>query len=99
MYTLLATIKAKEEHADELAEALAEMVEWVRENEPGTLTYVCSRSTQNPSEFLVFERYTDEAAFQAHAGSAKFAEFAGMLGSKLDGRPEMKLLDEIAAKI
>ncbi len=99
MYSLVAKIKAKDEYADEIAGAFAEMVEWVAENEPGTLSYVCSRLVESPSEFLVYERYTDEAAFQAHSASPKFAEFAGSLVGKVEGGLEMTLLDEVAAKV
>ncbi len=37
--------------------------------EPGTEQYVLHRSTKDPNTFFVTERYTDQAAFDAHAGS------------------------------
>jgi (4S)-4-hydroxy-5-phosphonooxypentane-2,3-dione isomerase len=43
--------------------------------EPGCLLYVVQRGKENPSEFLVYEQYRDEAALQSHRQSAHFLEF------------------------
>ena len=95
---VIAKIRAKEEHAEELASSFRDMVAWVVENEPGTLTYCCNRSTRDPNEFVFFERYADQEAFQAHTSSPRFAELAQDLRGKLDGGMEMETLEEVAAK-
>ena len=40
--------------------------------EPGCLEFTVFRAIDEPRAFLLFERYTDEAAFQAHRKSPHF---------------------------
>jgi quinol monooxygenase YgiN len=40
--------------------------------EPGRLGYTLHRSAEDPRDFLIFERYADEAAFETHAESEHF---------------------------
>lgn len=75
------------------------MVEWVTENEAGTLMYACNRSTQNPDEFVFYERYADQKAFEVHVGSEQFAQFGRKIGGYLAGPPDIETLEEIAAKL
>ncbi len=49
-------------------------------NEPGNLVYTLYQSTENPSEFLVYEEYTDETAFKAHCDSEAFQSFGKQAG-------------------
>ncbi len=56
--------------------------EWVRENEPGVLTYtVMTRpESKKSTEIVMYERYKDVASFKAHGGSKEFkAMFKGLL--------------------
>lgn len=99
MVVVVAKIKAKPEHAEEVAGLFREMVAWVSANEAGTVTYSCNRSKVDPAEFLFFERYGDEASFQAHSRTPRFGELVGKLAGMLDGGMELTLLDEVAAKI
>ena len=99
MIVVLATIRTQPEHADEIAGHFRDMVEWVKTNEAGTLTYACNRSQSTPGEFVFFERYADMDAFQAHSSSPRFGELFGHLKGKLAGKPEIVMLDEVAAKL
>lgn len=99
MVVVLAKIKAKLEHADEVAEHFREMVDWVALHELATITYACNRSKSDPGEFVFFERYADKTAFDAHSKSDRFAELLGKLQGKLTAAPEVVMLDEVAAKI
>ena len=98
MVVVIAKIKAREEHADEVAGYFREMVGWVAANEPATLTYACNRSQADAGEFIFFERYRDLDAFQAHSTSARFGELMGKLKGRLAAAPEVVMLDEVAAK-
>ncbi len=49
-------------------------------NESGNLAYTLYQSTENPSEFMVYEEYTDEAAFNAHCASEAFQSFGKQAG-------------------
>jgi quinol monooxygenase YgiN len=99
LIAVLARIKAKAEHADEVADHFREMVGWVASNEPSTATYACTRSQKDPADFIFFERYADMDAFHAHSQSARFGELVGKLQGKLTAAPEITMLDEVAAKI
>ena len=49
------------------------------ESEDGTEQYVLHRSAKDPNTFFVTERYTDQAAFDAHAGGAGFSALGASL--------------------
>ncbi len=49
-------------------------------NEPGNLVYNLYQSTESPSEFLVYEEYVDEAAFNTHRTSEAFQTFVEQAG-------------------
>jgi quinol monooxygenase YgiN len=99
MLVVAARIKAKLGEADKLAAMFREMVEWVADNEPDTLTYTCNRSTDEPLRFLFFERYTSREAFQRHTSSGKFLSLASSLQGLVDGPIEIDTYQEIAAKL
>jgi quinol monooxygenase YgiN len=99
MFVVIARIKAKQDHGDELEAIFREMVEWVTENEADTVTYTCNRSTTDRDQFTFFERYTNRKAFEAHTGSEKFAELGGRIQGSLDGPIEIETYDEIAGKL
>jgi quinol monooxygenase YgiN len=42
--------------------------------EPGCLQYEAHRQLDDPNTFVVFERYVDEPALEAHAASPHFQE-------------------------
>lgn len=42
--------------------------------EPGNLAYVVHADTEVPGAFVLYEQYTDRAAFDAHAAADHFAE-------------------------
>lgn len=96
---VVAKIRAKQGCGDELAAVFSDFVDWVKDNEDGTLTYTCNRSHEDSDLFLFFERYVDQAAFQAHSSSSRFAEMAGSLQGKVEGGIEMETFDEVGAKI
>jgi quinol monooxygenase YgiN len=99
MVVVAARIKAKAGAAEELAGRFHDMVEWVRANEPETLTYACNRSTDDPDRFLFFERYTSKNAFREHTSSERFLAFAAGLQGLVDGPIEIDTYEEIAAKL
>lgn len=43
--------------------------------EPGCIDYVSARSSDDPNTFVLFEKYTDRAALEAHYATAAFKEF------------------------
>ncbi|MFJ6212777.1 putative quinol monooxygenase [Streptomyces sp. NPDC092296] len=61
--------------ADEAAvrAALLEMREHTR-REPGNLAYEVHAEVDRPGGFVLYERYTDRAGFDAHAAAGYFSE-------------------------
>ncbi len=98
MFVVVAKIKAKPGKGDELAEVFRRLVDWVTENEADTLTYICSRSSKNPDEFVFFERYVNEKAFQDHTSSQQFIEMAASMQGMVEGPIEMETYQELAGK-
>jgi quinol monooxygenase YgiN len=96
--TVVAKLKVKQGQEEALIAGLRKMIAHVKANEPGTQTYVLHRSTANPSQFLVYEVYADQAAFAAHGGSDAMREFFTLVATLLDGRPEIEMYEELAGK-
>lgn len=46
----------------------------VREHEPGNLLYLTHQDAADPTHFLVYEQYADQAALEAHRDSAHYQE-------------------------
>lgn len=98
MLTVIAKLRIKAGQEPAFLAAAEQMLAYVKASEPGTLTYTLSRSLADPLEFVFVERYTDQAAFAAHGGSAAAQQFFGAMGGLLDGRPDMSMYEELAAK-
>ena len=85
MIVITAAMRAKEGKEDELIELMKGLCAAVRENEPGALDYTFHRAKNDPSLFMVYERYKDGEAMQAHMGSKHFQEAAGKLAGLVEG--------------
>jgi quinol monooxygenase YgiN len=71
-YAVIAHYRCTDEDAGLIQEALLTMREHTV-REPGNLAYVV-HTAEGPS-FILYEQYTDRAAFDAHAASEHFAEY------------------------
>ena len=89
--TVVAKIRAKAGRGDELAAIFREQVQAVRGAEPDCLVYRVHRSDKDPGQFLFYEQYRSEAAFQAHAKSAHLAAFRGRREGMVDGPAEIEI--------
>jgi autoinducer 2-degrading protein len=72
MQALLARYHVKEGQGDLVEEALKEMAEAVKRDEPACLTYRAARSTDDAHLFVLYEEYEDEAALVAHRETPHF---------------------------
>lgn len=70
-YVVVARRRANTGGEDRVVTLLEELTAASRA-EPGCLGYAPHRSTEEPRDFLIFERYADEAAFETHAQSERF---------------------------
>lgn len=47
-------------------------IDWLKDNEPDTLSYTIFTRPKAPNEVLVFERYNSVSAFEGHRRSKVF---------------------------
>ncbi|MDR2146979.1 MAG: antibiotic biosynthesis monooxygenase [Tannerella sp.] len=72
---IVARALVKEGQEADFVKFASKLVDATRQ-EDGNLFYTLYQSTENPSVFLFYEEYKNEAAFKAHSESAHFNEFA-----------------------
>jgi quinol monooxygenase YgiN len=73
-YAVIAHYRCAAQDAALIREALLTMRQHTLK-EPGNLAYeVHAEAGAGPSAFILYEQYTDRAAFDAHAASEHFAE-------------------------
>ena len=93
MPSVVATLRVKKDKIDEARSFLRTLAANVRANEPGTTAYVFHQRKDDPSVFVVYEKYASDEAFKVHGQNLR-AQGAGF-AAILDGRPEIALLEEL----
>ncbi|MEU4241695.1 putative quinol monooxygenase [Actinoplanes sp. NPDC026619] len=74
-YAVIAHYRCSAQEAALIRDALLTMREHTRA-EPGNLAYeVHAEEGAEPPAFILYEQYTDRAAFDAHTASEHFAEY------------------------
>jgi quinol monooxygenase YgiN len=96
--TVIAKVKVKPGSESQFQSAADKMLAHVRENEPDTLTYLLHRAQGDPTEFVFYEVYADQAALAAHGSSPAMQEFFAAIGGIVAGRPEISLYEELGGK-
>jgi quinol monooxygenase YgiN len=96
--SLIAKLKVQPGKEADFEAAAKEMIATVRTAEPGTLAYILHKNSKDPTEFIYYELYQDQAAFDAHGKTDHMRAFGGKIGAILAGRPELTFLSEIAKK-
>jgi quinol monooxygenase YgiN len=96
--TVIAKLKVKPGSEAQFEAAAKEMIATVKTAEPGTITYILHKNEKDPTEYVYYEVYQDQAAFDSHGKTDHMKAFGGKIGSLLAGRPEIALLDEVARK-
>ncbi|MGH7812765.1 MAG: putative quinol monooxygenase [Candidatus Binataceae bacterium] len=96
--TIIAKLKVKPGSEAAFEAAAKEMIEKVKTSEPGTLAYILHKNSADPTEFIYYENYQDQAALAAHSGSEQMKAFGAKIGGLLGGRPEISMLTEVVRK-
>src|SRR5271154_6128359 len=96
--SLIAKLKVQPGKEAEFEAAGKEMVATVKTAEPGVLAYVLHKNAKDPTEFIYYEVYQDQAAFDAHGKTDHMKAFGGKIGAILAGRPELTFVTEVAKK-
>jgi len=73
MISISAILRVKPGYEAAMREALLEMIESVKRDEPGTIEYFISQSMDEPQVFTTYERFVDRDAMERHNRSAAVA--------------------------
>jgi len=78
-----ARFQVQEKYLDECIDAIEEFVAYVRENEAGTLLYSSLQQMDDPTQFVHYFIFKDEAARDVHANSQAVKRFTDILYPRL----------------
>lgn len=98
MLTITAVIRVKQGSDRVMRDALLEVAENVRRNEPETIGFFISQSEADPCLFTTYERFTDQAAMDRHNNSATVARFFAIAKPILEGAVTLVTGAELSAK-
>jgi len=98
MITITAIIRVRKGYEQTMAQALLEVAEHVRANEPDTIGFHIAQDAEDPCVFATYERFTDRAAMDLHNNSSVVARFFGIAKPILDGDVTLITANEISAK-
>jgi len=96
--TVIAKLKTKAGSEKQFEEAARKMIDTVRSAESGTLQYILHRGVKDPTEFVYYEVYSDQAALDLHGKTDHMKAFGGAIGALLDGRPQVDIVTEVTRK-
>lgn len=90
MICLNVLLKVKPGTEAEVLKAFGPLTEASR-TEPGCLMYIAHQHKDDPTRFLVYEQYKDEAALEFHRNSAHFQQYAanGLYRHVIDRQAEI----------
>ncbi len=74
-----ARFEVKKETLEACQNAIRLFVEYVRANEPDTLSYISLQDKENPTQFLHYYIFTDETARDIHSNSNAANHFTEVL--------------------
>ncbi len=86
IYTI-AEYQVQPSGVEKVKRAIQEFVPWVKANEPGTRMYIAWQQESDPTRFVHFFIFEDEAAHRAHAQSAAVKQFEAAYGPELSAGP------------
>jgi len=88
---LIAQLRARPGCEADVQATLADYGKSVRA-EPGNEVFECYRDDDNPQHFIVYEIYSNEAAFKSHLSAAENAEVNNKLASLTEGGSSLTFL-------
>ena len=94
MLGVVATLKVKPGMEAEFEKVAKELVAKVNANEKGCKLYALHKA-ETPGTYVFMERYTDQAAVEAHRATDYFKALGRKMGEYMDGRPEVLRLKEV----
>jgi quinol monooxygenase YgiN len=89
-FVMFIRVKVKDGTAAKFEAAFAKARPATRK-EKGNKAYSLNRSAKTPSEYIVYERWENFAALQAHMKTPHLAALLAEVGAMFDGPPEVKV--------
>lgn len=89
--TFVCKVIAQPGREGQLAEALAALIVPTRK-EQGCLQYFAHASLERPAEFVLYESWANEPAFEAHTKSPHFSDLVQRMPELLAGPPTREML-------
>ena len=83
--TYFVRMTAKEGKAEEVEKLLLTNYERIKDGEPGNLAFAVHRSTDNPSEFWLYETWESQETVDAHESGTAFERYKEELRPLVDG--------------
>lgn len=87
MIVLVAELKARAGQERKVEGILKGMIPNVQ-NEKGTRKYILHQAKADPSRFMFYEEYVDQAALDTHGATSYFKQLGKDLEGLLDGSPK-----------
>jgi autoinducer 2-degrading protein len=84
MITVLARFEMQKGKEDVAEQAISQMADAVKVDEPGCLVYMVTRGQVNTQEIYVYEVYADSNAFDAHRKTPHMRELQAAFDDCLD---------------
>lgn len=98
MITVIARLQAQAGKEQDLRAVLTEMVGQVKANEAGAVpTYSLHVLDSDPTMFIFYETYRDDATFAAHGTTDHMKAMGAKLAGLLAGRPVIERCTRIAS--
>ena len=91
--TFIATLVIKDGKELEFERLQKELSGLTHAAEPGTLVYDVLKSRSKPRTYVVYGRFKDEAAFQAHQASAFHETLVPPIMACVEGGMDLQMLD------
>ncbi len=98
MLTITAIIRTRKGHEATMRQALLDVAENVRANEPTTAGFYISQDMQDPCVFTTYERFADQSAMDRHNNSETVARFFAIAKPILEGDVTLVTSVEISTK-
>ncbi len=91
--TFIATLTIKAGKEAEFERLQQELSQLTHRNEPGTLVYDILKSRSKPRTYIVYGRFKDEAAFQAHQASTFHDRLVPPIMACVEGEMDLHMTD------
>ena len=95
MIGVIAELPIKEGKQADFEAMAKDLIAQIKANEPGCLMYELHRKHGSETDYVMVEKYADEAALAAHGKSDHFKAAQPAFGACLAGRPTITRMDHI----